>query len=50
MSIGVVPVTSAEAEQVTELFSLAFFDDPTWSWAFPWPSDDCTSTGSGGAC
>jgi GNAT superfamily N-acetyltransferase len=35
MSIGVVPVTSAEAEQVTELFSLAFFDDPTWSWAFP---------------
>ena len=28
-------VTDAEAEQVTELFTLAFHDDPTWSWAFP---------------
>jgi GNAT superfamily N-acetyltransferase len=28
-------VTEADAEQVTELFTLAFFDDPTWSWAFP---------------
>jgi GNAT superfamily N-acetyltransferase len=35
MSTGVIPVTSAEAEHVTDLFSLAFFDDPTWSWAFP---------------
>jgi GNAT superfamily N-acetyltransferase len=35
MSTAVVPVTSAEAEQITELFSLAFLDDPAWSWAFP---------------
>jgi GNAT superfamily N-acetyltransferase len=26
-----------EAELVTELFTLAFYDDPTWSWAFPDP-------------
>ena len=32
------PVTEADAEQVTELLALAFFDDPTWSWAFPDPS------------
>jgi GNAT superfamily N-acetyltransferase len=32
------PVTEAEAEQVTELFTLAFSDDPTWSWAFPEPA------------
>ena len=31
-------MTEAEAEQVTELFTLAFFEDPTWSWAFPEPS------------
>jgi GNAT superfamily N-acetyltransferase len=30
-------VTAARAEEVTELFSLAFHDDPTWSWAFPDP-------------
>jgi len=30
-------VTEADAEQVVELFSLAFFDDPAWSWAFPDP-------------
>lgn len=34
---GVRRVTEAEAEQVTELFTLAFYDDPTWSWAFPDP-------------
>ena len=34
---GVRRVTGADAEQVTELFTLAFFDDPTWSWAFPDP-------------
>jgi GNAT superfamily N-acetyltransferase len=34
---GVKRVTEAEAEQVTELFTLAFADDPTWSWAFPDP-------------
>ena len=28
-------VTDADADSVTELFTLAFYDDPTWSWAFP---------------
>jgi GNAT superfamily N-acetyltransferase len=28
-------VTDSEAAEVTELFALAFYDDPTWSWAFP---------------
>jgi GNAT superfamily N-acetyltransferase len=28
-------LTEADADQVTELFALAFHDDPTWSWAFP---------------
>jgi len=26
-----------EAERVTELFTLAFYEDPLWSWAFPDP-------------
>ena len=30
-------VTEAEADQVTEVFTLAFHEDPTWSWAFPDP-------------
>jgi GNAT superfamily N-acetyltransferase len=30
-------VTEIEADRVAELFALAFFDDPTWSWAFPAP-------------
>jgi GNAT superfamily N-acetyltransferase len=34
---GVKLVTEAEAEQVAELFALAFYDDPIWSWAFPDP-------------
>jgi GNAT superfamily N-acetyltransferase len=34
---GITRVTEADAEQVTELFTLAFYDDPTWSWAFPDP-------------
>jgi GNAT superfamily N-acetyltransferase len=34
---GIRQVTEAEAGQVTELFTLAFFEDPTWSWAFPDP-------------
>ncbi len=34
---GIKLVTEAEAEQVTELFTLAFSDDPTWSWAFSDP-------------
>jgi GNAT superfamily N-acetyltransferase len=32
-------VTAAEADQVIELFTLAFHDDPTWSWAFPDPRE-----------
>jgi GNAT superfamily N-acetyltransferase len=28
-------VTEAESERVIELFVLAFYRDPTWSWAFP---------------
>jgi hypothetical protein len=32
---GVRQVTRAEADRVTELFALAFYRDPTWSWAFP---------------
>jgi GNAT superfamily N-acetyltransferase len=32
-----VRVTETEADQVTELFALAFHNDPTWSWAFPDP-------------
>ena len=34
-AIGVRHVTYAEAAEVTELFALAFFQDPTWGWAFP---------------
>jgi GNAT superfamily N-acetyltransferase len=34
---GVRRVTAAEADEVTELFTLAFHQDPTWSWAFPDP-------------
>jgi hypothetical protein len=34
-AIGVRQVTDLEAAEVTELFALAFYDDPTWSWAFP---------------
>jgi GNAT superfamily N-acetyltransferase len=30
-------VTEKAAGRVTELFALAFYDDPTWSWAFPDP-------------
>jgi GNAT superfamily N-acetyltransferase len=30
-------VSTSEADRVTELFTLAFYDDPTWSWAFPDP-------------
>jgi hypothetical protein len=29
--------TAADAARLTELFALAFYDDPTWSWAFPDP-------------
>ncbi len=31
------PVTGADADRVTDLFALAFHDDPIWSWAFPDP-------------
>jgi GNAT superfamily N-acetyltransferase len=29
--------TEADAERVIEILALAFYDDPTWSWAFPDP-------------
>jgi GNAT superfamily N-acetyltransferase len=28
-------LTEADADHATELFALAFHDDPTWAWAFP---------------
>ncbi|MFL5780497.1 MAG: GNAT family N-acetyltransferase [Thermoleophilaceae bacterium] len=31
-------ITEDEADLATELFTLAFYDDPTWSWAFPDPA------------
>jgi hypothetical protein len=31
----ITTVTRREADRVVELFALAFYDDPTWSWAFP---------------
>jgi GNAT superfamily N-acetyltransferase len=34
-NLAIRQVGEAEADQVTELFTLAFRDDPTWSWAFP---------------
>jgi GNAT superfamily N-acetyltransferase len=34
---GVRQVREADADRVAELFALAFFGDPTWSWAFPDP-------------
>lgn len=30
-------MTAGEADRVTELFALAFYNDPIWSWAFPDP-------------
>jgi GNAT superfamily N-acetyltransferase len=30
-------VEKSDGEWVTELFALAFYDDPVWSWAFPDP-------------
>ena len=30
-------VSEAHAARVIELFTLAFYDDPTWGWAFPDP-------------
>jgi GNAT superfamily N-acetyltransferase len=34
-SPGIRRVRSSEAARITELLALAFYDDPTWSWAFP---------------
>jgi GNAT superfamily N-acetyltransferase len=31
-------VTEAQVGAVTDLFARAFYDDPTWSWAFPDPA------------
>lgn len=35
--LGSRPATQADLATVTETISLAFHDDPTWSWAFPDP-------------
>lgn len=35
--VSVRQVTSADIDCVTELFTLGFFDDPTWGWVFPDP-------------
>ncbi len=32
---GIRQVTADQCEYVTELFALAFENDPTWAWAFP---------------
>jgi GNAT superfamily N-acetyltransferase len=37
VEVAVRRATEADADQVTELFTLAFHQDPTWSWAFPDP-------------
>jgi GNAT superfamily N-acetyltransferase len=34
-SLKITRVTDREADQVAELFALAFYGDPTWGWAFP---------------
>jgi hypothetical protein len=31
------PATEPDADRVTELVTLALYDDPTWSWTFPAP-------------
>jgi GNAT superfamily N-acetyltransferase len=36
-TLGARRAGEADAAQLTELFTLAFYDDPTWSWAFPDP-------------
>ena len=36
-SLRVRPATQADLAAVTETISLAFHDDPTWSWGFPDP-------------
>lgn len=36
-ALAIRRVTEADAETVVELFALAFYDDPTWGWAFPDP-------------
>jgi GNAT superfamily N-acetyltransferase len=33
--VKVKRVTEGDADRVTELLGLAFFEDPTWGWAFP---------------
>jgi hypothetical protein len=45
---GVRQVTELEADYVTELFTLAFQDDPTWGWAFPDPRNAMSIIVSGG--
>ncbi len=36
--LGVHRATEDELQAVTEIITLAFFDDPVWSWFFPDPS------------
>lgn len=38
VSPAVRQVGEADADRVVELLTLAFYDDPTWSWAFPDPT------------
>jgi hypothetical protein len=35
VELAVRQVTESDADEVTEIFTRAFHDDPTWSWAFP---------------
>jgi GNAT superfamily N-acetyltransferase len=35
MTPAIRPVTELEADYVTDLFAGAFYEDPTWAWAFP---------------
>ncbi|MFX5562571.1 hypothetical protein ABTD73_19150, partial [Acinetobacter baumannii] len=34
----IAQVSAREADHVTNLLALAFYDDPTWSWAVPDPA------------
>ena len=49
VKVAVRRATEADADEVTELFTLAFHEDPTWSWAFPDPEKGWTATEPGGA-
>jgi GNAT superfamily N-acetyltransferase len=38
VATGIRQASEADADRVVELFVLAFYADPTWSWAFPDPT------------